>query len=397
MQFVYIYNVRLFIFISLAIILGACASKQAEKANGEIDPALYIYSENLGWKHKVRTKVKYHDEVLFGKVKLRGGMSSKYFKHSYTMELKLDRSIGGLPADDDWILNANYIDKTFQRHKLSYDLFREMSSANRAPKSAYLPLYLNDNYEGLYVAMQKVNGSWLNFDKEAPGKACLFKDAFIFVEEVLDNVQEPDNYYQQKFPDLATVDYKSELDELRHFIFNASDQEFDTRVGDLFDLRNVIDWQLLLMLTNNHDGLYKNFYIYRLPHESKFSFIPWDYDHSFGRDGDYTLNLIENELGWEKMPLFKRLMSSETLNYPEKLKKQWLELRQSIFTEAHIFNLIDENTNMLKPFLTANTEKWPNESEWYLDANNYDQEIAILKKFVPMRLKQLDEFFNTLE
>lgn len=388
---------RLFIFFVFLVLVSACTEKQEGEVDGDLDPALYIYSENIGWKLKVKSKIKYHDEVLFGKVKFRGGMSSKYFKHSFTMELKLDRSIGGLPADDDWILNANYIDKTFQRHKLSYDLFRAMDPDNRAPKSTYLPLYVNDKYEGLYVAMQKVNGSWLKFDKETPKNAFLFKDAFIFVEEELDNVQEPDNYYQQKFPDLSKIDYKDELDALRNFIFNASDQEFDAQIGDFFDLRNIIDWQLLLMLTNNHDGLYKNYYIYRMPDETKFSFIPWDYDHSFGRDGDYTLNLIENELGWETMPLFKRLMESEKLHYAQKLKQRWIEIRKSVFTEAHIFQLIDENTKQIKPFLKANTEKWTNHSKWYLDDNDYDQEIAIIKKFVPMRLQQLDEFFNTLE
>jgi len=54
--------------------------------------------------------------VLKGVIKLRGGISRRYFKHSYALKLATDYSLNDLPADDDWILNANYIDKTFIRH-----------------------------------------------------------------------------------------------------------------------------------------------------------------------------------------------------------------------------------------------------------------------------------------
>ncbi|HOZ31211.1 MAG TPA: CotH kinase family protein, partial [Bacteroidales bacterium] len=67
-------------------------------------------------------------------IKCRGGFSSKFFKHSYRIELNDKFSPYGLPKEDDWILNANYIDKTFMRHKLSYDIFRMMGENNLAPE-----------------------------------------------------------------------------------------------------------------------------------------------------------------------------------------------------------------------------------------------------------------------
>ena len=386
-----------FMVIPLLIFLFAsCDEQTASEQNSESSDELHIFSENIGWDQKVKAKFVYKGETVFGKVKFRGGISSKYDKHSMTVEFKPDLPIAGLPADDDWILNASYVDKTFQRHKLSFDIFRKMHPDNKAPLCAYLPVYINDSYEGLYVAMQKVNGSWLNFNKKKPGNNALFKDAFIFVEEDLPNVQEPDNYYQQKFPELHQIDYRAELNALRDFLFNSSDEDFAREIGKKFDLRNVMDWQLLLMFTNNDDGLYKNYYLCRDKKSDKFEFIPWDYDHSFGRDGDYGLNLIERELGWDRMILFKRLMASETLGYAEQLKSRWNELRQNVFTEEALNKMIDENDKVVRPYIDANAKRWPLKSKWYSDDNSYEEELEILRKFVPLRLKQLDNFFNTL-
>lgn len=384
----------------LLVGLFACSEKNEEETSHETQTnEIRIYTKNgIGWEKKSKCKIVYQGKKFKGKVKFRGGVSSKYDKHSMTLELKKGRSLGGLPKNDDWILNASYIDKTFQRHKLSYDLFRAMNPANRAAQCAYVPVYLNDHYQGVYVLMEKINGPWLGLSREAFGEDRLFKDPFIFVEEHLDNVQEPENYYQQKYPRNKYVEaYAIELDGVRDLLFQIKDSDALAKILDShwFDLRNVMDWQLLLMLTNNDDGLYKNFYMFRTM-DSKYQFIPWDYDHSFGRDGDYALNLMDHELGWDRMVLFRHLMQSESIGYKEQLKARWLELRKTVFTEDYIFGLMEENEKAIRPYLKENAKRWPLDAKWYSDGNDFDKEIGIIKQFVPMRLKQLDDFFNTL-
>ncbi len=76
---------------------------------------------------------------LPGMVRNRGGVSIKYHKKSFALELDQKYSPAGLPLDDDWIINAAYIDKTFMRHKISYDLFRNMNpEKNVAAECAYV-------------------------------------------------------------------------------------------------------------------------------------------------------------------------------------------------------------------------------------------------------------------
>ena len=49
-------------------------------------------------------------------------------------------------------------------------------------------------------------------------------------------------------------------------------------------MENLIDWHILLLFTNNGDGLMKNYYFYKMDSETPFRFAIWDYDHTFGRD-----------------------------------------------------------------------------------------------------------------
>jgi hypothetical protein len=302
----------------------------------------------------------------------------------------------GIGTDDDWILNASYIDKTFQRHKLSYDLFRKMNVYNKAAHCAYASVYVNGKHEGLYVVMEEINGSMLGL-KNGDDHAMLFKDPPIFYEERLDWVQDSNNYYQQKYPKISVLNYAEPLDRFNNIIFNSEDFIFDGVVPYWISTKNVIDWHLILLLTNNDDGLYKNFYLYKYGKINPFNIAIWDYDHSFGRDGDGELNMLDRNVDPEKIVLIKRLMESKEIDYRGKLTERWSELRENgTFTVKNLYDMIDENGKEIKPYLKSNFERWPLKSKWYQDANTYDQEIKIMKEYIQKRIPQLDEYFNTL-
>lgn len=385
--------------VILLLLFTNCGSESSvdDEAENVQEESIRIYSDSIGWAKKARCQVLYAGTKYKAKIKFRGGISSKYSKHSMTMELKKEVSLGGLPQNDDWVLNASYVDKTFLRHRLSYSIFRSMDEKNKAPKCTYLPVYLNDKYIGLYVIMEKVNRSWLGFDSKNPQGARLFKDPFVFVKERLPNVQEPDNYYQQKFPKIKNGDFNSEMDAFKVFLFQSDDTTFVREYRNWVDEESLLDWHLLLLLTNNDDGIIKNFYLYKEPNDSRLKFIPWDYDHSFGRDGNYELNLIEREVGWKKVILLRRLMELPESGYAQKLKGSYEKYRETVFSEATLLQLVNDYEQQVRPFIKENAEKWPVDSEWYLDANDFDAEVEIIRKYIPMRLKQLDDFFSTLD
>lgn len=364
-------------------------------------PSLNIKRDGaIGWKEKEPCTITYSDaenmDELSGKIKYRGGISSKYYKHSFSLELEEKYTFANLPHDDDWIINANYIDKTFMRHKISYDLFKEMNSGNVASKSTFTNVSINDNYEGLYVLMEEINGSMVGLNK-SDTMAMLFKDPPIFRKERLTYVQDSLNYYYQKFPNINVSDKTYYIEKFKNFLFYSSDSDFAREVSAWVDMENVIDWHIILLFSNNGDGIMKNFYLYKLNRNTPFRFAIWDYDHSFGRDGDNEHNLMEHELDCNRAILLERLSKISDVGYLDKLKNRWFELRnQNIISIENFEKHIVDNDKALNKEVNKNFERWPLNSKWYFDDNGYKQELDLMRDFVKIRINQLDEYFNSL-
>ena len=364
-------------------------------------PTLNIKKDGaIGWKEKELCNIIYFDsentDELIGKIKCRGGISRRYNKHSFSLELEDKYSFSKLPHDDDWIINANYIDKTFMRHKISFDLFREMSSENIASKSNYVNLMINDKYEGLYVLMEEINASMIGLNKRDT-MAMLFKDPPVFRKERLAYVQDSSNYYQQKYPKISKSDKTYYIEEFKDFLFKTSDNEFSRNIDAWVDISNVMDWHIILLFSNNGDGIMKNFYLYKIDKNSPFRFAIWDYDHSFGRDGDNEHNLMERELDCNKAVLLERLSKISDIGYLYRLKKRWFELRdQNIISVGNFEKFINANDKVIQKEVDKNFQRWAPDSKWYYDDNGYNQELDLMRDFVKLRINQLDEYFNSL-
>jgi spore coat protein CotH len=397
----------IFFFSCIVLTVSSCSdskpTRDKDRGHYKSIPTINIQTTGtIPWDKKDSCTAFYinkGDTIEIGaRIKCRGGMSSRYDKHSYSIEFDKYLKIGDSPADDDWILNASYIDKTFQRHKLSYDLYRQMDSNNVAAECQYIRVMLNGNYQGLYIAMQEINGSMIGLDKKDPN-AMLFKDPPIFYKERLENPQDSNNYYQQKFPKIKVSSRTKFLDEFNAFLFQTTDEEFDKFIGEWVDIESVIDWHLILLLSNNDDGLFKNFYVYKLNVETPMRFAIWDYDHSYGRNGDGTINRMDpnSEVGCYKIILLKRLLESKTLGYGKKLSQKWYALEAAgVFTLDNVKRMIDENTRLLDNHQMENFEKWPIESKWYEDKKDYNAEIRLMKWYFEERFKFLKQYMNAL-
>ncbi|HAH50240.1 MAG TPA: hypothetical protein DCL80_02845, partial [Balneola sp.] len=95
-------------------------------------------------------------------IESRGSSSQNFPKKSYSFEtrdadnvnLDVDVALLGLPAEEDWVLNGPYSDKTLIRNIFVYDLFREMG--HYASRSLLVEFNLNDDYQGVYVLSEKL-------------------------------------------------------------------------------------------------------------------------------------------------------------------------------------------------------------------------------------------------
>jgi len=337
-----------------------------------------------------------------GFIKRRGGTSIVFQKNSYEIDLNEDVSIAQLPADDDWILNANYIDKTFLRHVLAYDIFRAMHPNNRAPQTNYIELKLNNVYNGLYVLMEKLDKSVLEINA-TDTMAMIFKEPPLFIEDYSKILSyNSANFYQQTYPKIEKNDKTIFIEKTRDFILNAPDSIFSNQIGKLFDIQNIIDWHLLLLVSNNGDGILKNFYLYKIDAATPLRIAPWDYDHSLGREGDNELNLVK-PLNISRSILFKRLIKLPW--YKNKLKERWTTLyNKNLINPKGLIDRIQTKELIVKKVIDRNIAiwpigrplLWPLKKFWYFDDNNFDEEMEIIYKFIDIRDEQLRLYFNTL-
>ena len=142
------------------------------------------------------------------------------------------------------------------------------------------------------------------------------------------------------------------LEQFKDFMYYSSNEDFIKGINSWVDLKNVIDWHLLLLYTNNGDGIRKNFYLYKLDNKTPFRFAIWDYDHSFGRDGDNEKNMMERPLQCNTAVLLKRLQEIQDIGYEDMLIERWHELRKKgIFSELSFEKHIQSNNIIIKNHL----------------------------------------------
>ena len=93
-------------------------------------------------------------------IEIRGSSSQQFPKKSYGFEswningTSIDTSFLGMPSESDWILNANYTDKSFLRNVLAYQLWQNMG--HYGTRYQFVELILNNQYQGIYIFSEKI-------------------------------------------------------------------------------------------------------------------------------------------------------------------------------------------------------------------------------------------------
>lgn len=372
-------------FLLSCLLLSCTKSQRIDRLNFSIDSAITDeeYSDLQLSIGEDTTPSTYK-----GKVKKIGGFSRKFPKRSFIIHLDSPISIAQLPARNDWILNASYIDKTFIRHRFSFDLFRSMSPRNLAPRCRYIEVGINGNYEGLFVLMEFIDIEYLNALHDA-SSALLCIDCPVFRNDFVLN--DTINYSLELTGGLSGIKNRALFKEFFNFIKFSSDADFEAKLNKWIDLEEFIDWHLLLLLTNNSDGILKNFGLYKADSLSPFRIALWDYDHSFGRDGDYEINMLERNVDIKRSILFRRLMEHPSLNYTLLIMNRYSELRSKGGWKTDLLiDKVDLLTEEIKEDVTHNFYKWPLDGPGYHDKNQYDQEVDILKSFIRLNVQRLD-------
>ena len=379
--------------VSLFVIsISSCQDLRTENSLPTVH--LFYDESTLGYDEKQEAEARFRIDNLghsdLTKMKLRGGWSRLYPKKSYTLNLEADPIVSFLEEDNDYILSASYIDKTMLRHVFSFELFKKLTQdSTSAPKSTYVDLFVNRKYNGLYLLHPRVDRSYLDLKKSGS----LFKDPPLFFKKDPPPFEDIENRYQQKYPDVDKTDVNDQLDAIRRKYMNRS--LCDSDVFETFDLNHILNWHILLLLTHGSDGLLKNFYLFKTSEHAPFKICIWDYDHSFGRDGDNELNRDTTVLDISRNWLISQLM--ECPNYLKQLVETYEDhrIRGPLKTDVLLYSL-DSLYSKYRADIYRNGERWPWDSKNYFDENNADQEVELMRNYIEKKLLKLDDYFKAI-
>lgn len=224
-------------------------------------------------------------------LEIHGGYARTVPKKSYRVRLPEDAT-GADPRLDLFgdgaeplrrvVLQAAWIDPTFLRNKLTFDLVRALGGL--APRVAFVELRFNGAYHGLYTAIERVDRIFLG-KQGLPTECNLYK-----AENHNANWAAKENplagYARPLGADLPSDDLGALLDALSHT--PATEEAFAREVAPRLSLEDHLVWTAVHVFALDQDTFTKNYYLHHAPSVSRgapedpFRIVSWDSDATFG-------------------------------------------------------------------------------------------------------------------
>ncbi len=364
-------------------------------------------------------------------IEYRGSTSQGFPKKSYGFETRteldsnLNVSLLGLPAENDWVLYAPYDDKTFLRDILAYKLGQQMG--HYEPRFVFCELYLNGNYQGVYVLLEKIkqginrvniaNLKTTDISGKDLSGGYIFKidkatgsnnDGWTSLYHPNNLVDKNINFlYHYPKPDVIKNEQKSYI---RFFVNQfetalASSNYTDELLGyrKFIDVTSFIDYFIINEISKNVDGYRISSYFHK-DREDRINKIVagplWDYNLGFGNadyyDGfkttDWVINCIPEDDYWQVPFWWQRLLNDPA--FYSSLKDRYTLLRKNILKSENLNTFIDSLVTVLQDPQKRNYQKWPilGTYTWpnpFIGAT-YQQEIDYMKGWITDRLIWID-------
>ena len=363
-------------------------------------------------------------------IEIRGSSSQMFPKKQYALETQdidgenLNVSILDMPEENDWILHAPYSDKSLLRNFLAYELARDMG--HYSSRTRFCELVINGDYKGLYIFMEKIkrDNNRVDISKLNPDETTGddLTGGYIVKVDKWDGENNEGWWSDSPLPGFDGVWYQYHypepddiVDEQKDYINNyitdfelliASESYNDPNTGyyDQVNLGSFIDVSLMSEISKNVDAYRLSAYMYKDKdsEDGRLTMGPiWDYNLAFG-NADYYAGW--DPVGWQmdadigedyfQIPFWwYRIWDDET--FRNAFNQRWQELRQTIFSEEYILNIIDSTIAVIADAQVRNFQRWPilDEYVWpnaYV-GGSYENEIEYLTDWITARLNWMDE------
>ncbi len=375
--------------------------------------------------------------IYSGKVgiEIRGRYSASLPQKPYGFETRdlagnnLNVSLLGMPAENDWVLLANYNDKAFLRNFLAFEIFRKMG--HYATRTRYCEVVLNNDYQGIYLLGEKIKRddnrvdiAKLNPDEntgdDLTGGYIFKNDYYTSSDSWLSNYSPLNKpgadvyfvYYDPK-PEELTIQQKNYLkdfvDSFESTLYGNDFKDRRTGYRAYLDVNSFVNYFIVGEITRNVDAYKKSRFYYK-DKDSKNGLIHsgpvWDMDwawkdirenciHFNQTDGSGWAYRINECAAWPVPPSWEiRLMQDP--EFVSRIHDKYYLLRKTILSLNQINTIIDSVAGLLEEAQARHYEKWKilginvGTPEYGEQPETFSGEIEKFKSWISRRLTWLD-------
>jgi hypothetical protein len=336
-------------------------------------------------------------------IRTRGHSTRFMPKRPYRIRFDENTSLFGMKSAKNYILLANYIDRSMVRNSLMVYMSKLLDSSMYTLDYRFVDLYLNQHYRGQYLLIERVEFQKNRLDIE-PNLA--LDDAGFMIEldyqvyvqnqgnENLEWFKVNDKPYVIKEPNpISTVGYQSRhtqfmsnyFNNMRNALINRSNYE------TYIDVDNWIDYFLIQEIAKNVDVGWGSVYMVKET-GGKLKHMPlWDFDLAFG-NADYIPYGPDGHWGWandEKNELFTLMMKIPAIR--TRFKEKLIAYETSMLPA--LINYLNENESPLGTLSQSNFAMWPmNQCEGWCpipeplrEMTTINQQFTYLRNFLTQR------------
>ncbi len=348
-------------------------------------------------------------------IKCRGNASMGWPKKSYTIKFTEGQKLGGLGEgkSKNWVLVSNHCDQSLLRNHTGFWLQRNMDGLEWTPDCRPVDVYLNGDYRGNYMLIEKVTVNEDRVNIQNP-KTDSSLEADFMVE--LDNYASKAGEkgivwftakgfpYEIRGEDNMTAERCDYVDQWVTNAYNIACDGTEAEIRAILDIDSLVDIYLVEEIMKNIDCGWSSFFLYR--RDGKLYFGPgWDFDLAAGNDGRLDggshkrIYAGDASYGFgQQNPWFLRMMEKDW--FRKLAAERFLELEESGLFER-MFAELDKVYGVCRESFEHNFEKWPifgqtinQEPHQVRELNSVEEHFNYLKEWLGNRIAWLHEEFS---
>ena len=276
-------------------------------------------------------------------------------------------------------LHSMNADSSLLRDRLDYRMYREMGVA--APRAAHARVLINGKSEGLYIAVEQIDGVFARARFSEGGEGNVYKEIWPVHAAAATYV--------------AALETNEDQADVQHMLgFYAAIRQSKAAAERYFDREYMLRYLAVDRVTINDDGVVRflcsesaignnpapvgnhNYYWYEEPQSGRMWLIPWDLDKSFDATSDVRVfpewtasaacSCTQHPWYGSQMPvtcdpLFRHIQGS-LADY----ERQVDAFLSGPFAKAHVDALLDGWTRQIRPHVeaTAGQNGAPTFEQW---------------------------------